>query len=107
MNQLRYILYARKSSEEDDRQSLSIPAQIRSLKDKFHDINIVAVLEESQSAFDPGRPIFNKVIEMLENGEADGFLSWLHVRQLTVGHYDVADHAEPIAVLLRQAKRRR
>ena len=89
MNQLRYILYARKSSEEDDRQSLSIPAQIRSLKDKFHDINIVAVLEESQSAFDPGRPVFNRVIELLENGEADCILSW-HPDRLSRNEVDAS-----------------
>lgn len=89
MNQLRYILYARKSSEEDDRQSLSIPAQVRSLKDKFRGINIVAVLEESQSAFDPGRPVFDKVIEMLENGEADGILSW-HPDRLSRNEVDAS-----------------
>lgn len=89
MNQLRYILYARKSSEEDDRQSLSIPAQIRSLKDMFRGINIVAVLEESQSAFDPGRPIFNKVIEMLESGEVDGILSW-HPDRLSRNEVDAS-----------------
>jgi site-specific DNA recombinase len=71
MNSLRYILYARKSSEDAERQSLSIPAQARKLREMFPGIKIVAMLEESRSAFEPGRPVFAKVIEMIRNGEAE------------------------------------
>jgi DNA invertase Pin-like site-specific DNA recombinase len=76
MQPLRYILYARKSSEDAERQSLSIPAQIRKLKELFPDIKIVAELEESRSAFEPSRPVFGRVMEMIQAGEADGILAW-------------------------------
>ena len=89
MSEYRYILYARKSSEEDDRQSKSIPAQIREVKEHFPDAKIVAVLEESCSAFELGRPVFAKVLEMIENGQADGILAW-HPDRLSRNAIDAA-----------------
>lgn len=72
----RYFIYVRKSSEPDDRQVLSIPSQIKELKAKFGELSIVAILEESMSAKAPGRPIFERMIERIEAGEADGVISW-------------------------------
>ncbi|MBW4061172.1 recombinase family protein [Candidatus Saccharibacteria bacterium] len=90
MNSLRYILYARKSSEDAERQSLSIPAQARKLREMFPGIKIVATLEESRSAFEPGRPVFAKVMDMIKNGEADGILSW-HPDRLSRNEIDAAN----------------
>jgi site-specific DNA recombinase len=89
MRELRYILYVRKSSEDAERQSLSIPAQIRKLKELFPKIKIVIVLEESKSAFSPGRPVFNQMLEMLETGKAEGILSW-HPDRLSRNEIDAA-----------------
>ena len=76
MNKLRYIAYVRKSTEQSERQSLSIPAQKRKIKEMFPDIYIVKWIEESMSAFKPGRPGFNQMMQMLESGEADGIAGW-------------------------------
>lgn len=89
MNEPSYILYVRKSSEDAERQSLSIPAQKRKLKEMFPGIKIVAVLEESRSAFEPGRPVFADVIEMMRAGKADSILSW-HPDRLSRNEIDAA-----------------
>lgn len=74
-----YFLYARKSSESEDRQVQSIDDQINHLKKLATDLGlgIKEVLIESHSAKQPGaRPVFNKMLERIENGEADGILCW-------------------------------
>jgi hypothetical protein len=53
---MRYVLYARKSTEDEDRQVLSIKAQLAELslysaKEKF---DIVASFEEAKTAKEPG-----------------------------------------------------
>lgn len=90
MDQYRYILYARKSSEDAERQSLSIASQIRKLKEMFPNTKIVIQLEESRSAFEPGRPVFAKVMEMLQKGEADGIIAW-HPDRLSRNEIDAAN----------------
>ncbi len=90
MNEPRYILYVRKSSEDAERQSLSIPAQKRKLKEMFPGIKIVAVLEESRSAFSPGRPVFAQVMDMLMSGKADSIISW-HPDRLSRNEIDAAN----------------
>lgn len=76
MNQ--YFLYCRKSSEEEDRQALSIESQIGELERfaKKEQLRIVARFQESRSAKSPGRPIFTDVLRRIEKGEADGILAW-------------------------------
>ena len=75
---LKYFLYARKSSEAEDRQAASIDAQkdelIKIAKDQ--NLAIVEILVESQSAKKPGRPIFNKMLERIYKGEANGIICW-------------------------------
>ena len=89
MNEFRYILYVRKSSEDAERQSLSIPAQKRKLREMFPKIKIVAEFEESRSAFEPGRQIFGRVLEMISKGEADGIVAW-HPDRLSRNEIDAA-----------------
>ncbi|MEX0998394.1 MAG: recombinase family protein [Thermodesulfobacteriota bacterium] len=75
---MRYFLYARKSSESEDRQAASIESQITELKQlaKREDIKIVDTLFESKSAKAPGRPVFTEMINKIHQGDAEGILCW-------------------------------
>jgi site-specific DNA recombinase len=76
---LKYCLYARKSSESDERQAMSIGSQIKEMKDMAtrEGLNIVIVKQESFSAKQSGyRPVFNEVLHGLQNGEFDAILTW-------------------------------
>ena len=99
-NNLRYIVYVRKSSEDKDKQELSHVSQLDNIHEQFGHLNIVAELEpESQSAFHPGRPIFRKAMDMIYDGEADGILAW-YPNRLSRNSIDSAE----IAYALRMKK---
>ena len=74
----KFFLYARKSTDVEDKQVLSIEAQLQELRDfaKRESIEIVCEFVEKQSAKVPGRPIFNNMIEQIEKGFANGILAW-------------------------------
>ncbi len=74
----RYFLYARKSSESEDRQVLSIDSQIRELTAYAHaqGFDIASVLSESRSAKAPGRPVFGEMMTAIARGKADAVLCW-------------------------------
>lgn len=76
--QIKYFIYTRKSTEEEERQALSIPAQISELKQyaEKENLQIVDIFTESKSAKKPGRKIFNELLKNIEAGEAQGILSW-------------------------------
>ena len=73
-----YFLYARKSTDEPDRQILSIKAQITELKEyaEREQLTIKQTFIESQTAKEPGRPIFNDMLSLVEKGCANGILAW-------------------------------
>ena len=75
---MKYILYARKSTEEDDRQVLSIEAQLVELQEYAakEKLEIVASLCEAKTAKEPGRIKFAEMLAILESGKADGIISW-------------------------------
>ena len=76
---LRYFLYARKSSESEDRQVQSIDDQINRLKELAKDLNldIKKIYTEAKSAKKPNnRPLFDEMIGRIEKNEADGVLCW-------------------------------
>ncbi|KKT17072.1 MAG: Recombinase [Parcubacteria group bacterium GW2011_GWC1_43_61] len=77
-NQHKFFLYARKSTDVEDKQARSIEDQIAELRAfaKQENLNIVDVLIEKQSAKIPGRPIFNEMLDKIERGEANGILAW-------------------------------
>ena len=64
----KFFLYARKSTDVEDKQVLSIEAQLTELREyaKRENIKISAELVEKQSAKVPGRPIFNKLLNDIE-----------------------------------------
>jgi site-specific DNA recombinase len=79
MKEIKYILYARKSTESDDRQVQSIESQVEDMKEIANrkGLNIVKVIEESKSAKAPfKRPGFNEMVEMIEDQKANGILTW-------------------------------
>jgi len=79
MEKVKYVLYARKSSEQDEKQALSIGAQIKEMQAiaERDDLEIVEIKEESHSAKAAGqRPIFNKMITEIQSGKFTGILTW-------------------------------
>lgn len=77
-NKMKFVIYARKSTESEDRQALSIQSQIFEMKEiaKRENLKIIEILQESKSAKQPGRPIFNSMIEKFKRGKYDGVLCW-------------------------------
>lgn len=75
----RYCLYARKSSDQDERQALSIDAQVKELRDLAtrDGLEIVAELHESHSAKASGqRPEYNKLLAEIRHGAYNAILTW-------------------------------
>ena len=78
-NKITYFLYARKSSESEDRQIQSIEDQINRLKELANNlgISIKGILTEAKTAKKPYcRPVFTSMLERIEKGEAQGILCW-------------------------------
>ena len=73
---IRYFPYTRKSSEDKGRQILSIKSQKEELE-KFPPYeNLLDTLEESRTAKKPGRQVFNKMLDDIEAGMAQGIKVW-------------------------------
>jgi site-specific DNA recombinase len=75
---MKHFIYCRKSSEDDDRQALSIVAQLSELETiaQTNDLRVVDTLTESKSAKEPGREVFNDMLRRIEAGEANAILTW-------------------------------
>lgn len=76
---LKYCLYARKSTEAEDKQALSIESQVKEMltlseRDK---LNIVEIKREAHSSKDVGqRPVYNKMLEEIREGKFNAILTW-------------------------------
>src|SRR3989338_7691699 len=76
---IRYFIYARKSSESEEKQVQSIDDQVLIMDGigRSYGLNVVDTITESKSAKEPhGRPEFEKMIERIKAGEAQGILTW-------------------------------
>ena len=74
---ITYFLYCRKSTDESDRQVLSLESQEEEAMLRFGNLKIIKLPPESVSAFEPyKRPIFNNMIERVEKGEGQGIIAW-------------------------------
>jgi site-specific DNA recombinase len=76
---VKYCLYARKSTEQEDKQVLSIDSQIREMEKLAENegLEIVMRKQESHSAKEAGqRPVFNEIVEELKQGKFNGILTW-------------------------------
>jgi DNA invertase Pin-like site-specific DNA recombinase len=76
---VRYVVYARKSTEQDEKQALSIDSQIKEmLKIAERDrLEVADIFKEAHSAKDSGqRPVFNQMITDLKAGKFNGILAW-------------------------------
>jgi len=75
---MKYFLYARKSSEDKERQIQSIPDQINVLTEiaERRGCTIVDIITDEKTARLPGRTGFNALMERLDHGEAQGILCW-------------------------------
>ena len=73
-----FFLYARKSTDVEDKQVLSIEAQLTELRTyaKNEGLTVIDELIEKQFAKIPGRPIFAELLKRIEQGEANGILAW-------------------------------
>jgi len=78
-NKVKYCLYARKSTESEERQILSIDSQIKEMLQlaERENLEVVTMKRESHSAKETGcRPVFNEIIEELKQGKFNGILTW-------------------------------
>ena len=93
-----HIIYARKSSESEDRQVLSIDSQIQELKDLAlrRGIDVAEVLEEAHSAKAPGRPVFSSLVRRIHRGEIAGVLCW-KMDRLARNHFDTGQVLQALA----------
>jgi len=75
---VNFYLYARKSTDDEERQMLSIEAQLDELREYAGKEGLTVAREfvESRTAKEPGRPIFNAMLAEVEKGGATGLLAW-------------------------------
>ncbi len=76
---LKYCLYARKSTEAEEKQALSIDSQIKEMRQiaEREGLNIVEVRKESHSAKESGqRPVFEEILKDIDDGIFNSIITW-------------------------------
>ncbi len=76
---MKYCLYARKSTESDERQALSIESQVKEMLQiaERENLEIVDIRRESKSAKDSGnRPIFKEILRDISEERFNAILTW-------------------------------
>jgi site-specific DNA recombinase len=76
---LKFVLYARKSTEAEERQILSIDSQVKEMLQiaEKEGLDIVDIRRESHSAKDSGkRPVFKELLEDISRDRYNAILTW-------------------------------
>ena len=76
---VKYVLYARKSTETEERQVLSIDSQVKEMLQiaEKENMEIIDIRRESHSAKDSGqRPVFKEILSDIDQGRYNGILTW-------------------------------
>jgi DNA invertase Pin-like site-specific DNA recombinase len=76
---VKYVLYARKSTEQDEKQALSIDSQVKEMLQiaERDGLEIVDIRREAHSAKDSGqRLVFNEILKDIRSGRFNGVLTW-------------------------------
>jgi DNA invertase Pin-like site-specific DNA recombinase len=76
---IKYCLYARKSTEQEDKQALSIESQVREMQSlaERDGLAIVEIKREAHSSKEVGqRPVYNELIAEIKQGKFNGILTW-------------------------------
>ena len=76
---IKYCLYARKSTESEERQILSIDSQVKEMLQiaEREGLEIIDIRRESHSAKDSGqRPVFQEIIRDIKSGRYTGIMTW-------------------------------
>jgi DNA invertase Pin-like site-specific DNA recombinase len=76
---VKYVLYARKSSEQDEMQALSIESQVKEMLAiaERESLEIIDIRREAHSAKDSGqRPVFKELLEDIRRERFNGILTW-------------------------------
>ena len=79
VTKIRYCLYARKSTEQDELQALSIESQVKEMLNlaQRENLDIVDIRREAHSAKASGqRAVFQQLLEDIRIGKFNGILSW-------------------------------
>lgn len=78
-DKVRYCLYARKSTESDEKQALSIDSQVKEMLQisEREGLEIVDIRREAHSAKESGqRPVFSEILRDIQTGRYTGILTW-------------------------------
>src|SRR5271157_6146767 len=79
LQKIKYVLYARKSTESEERQVLSIDSQVKEMMQlaEKEGLEIAEIRRESHSAKATGqRPVFNEIVNDIHLGKFNGILTW-------------------------------
>ncbi len=79
VEKIKYVVYARKSTESEERQVLSIDSQVKEMLAlaEREKLEIAEIRREAHSAKDSGqRPVFKELLEDVRRGRFNGILTW-------------------------------
>ncbi len=76
---VKYCLYARKSTEQEDKQALSIESQVKEMLAlaERDGLEVVEIKREAHSSKEVGqRPVYNELISEIRQSKFNGILTW-------------------------------
>jgi site-specific DNA recombinase len=79
LEKMKYVLYARKSTESDERQALSIDSQVKEMLQiaERENLEIMDIRREAHSAKDSGqRPIFKELLNDIRQEKFNAIITW-------------------------------